>query len=414
MRILLVSEDLPVAHLGGAGKHAVLLGNTLLEAGHQVEMLGRLRAAGVEGNNDFDGPLHCGIDLRGSGWQEYRFGAFLPGRREHAARRVWAAVQRLGVGRFDVIHYHGHLNSLGALVPAAVPFVQTLHDQGSECLMLTRFRDGAPCRATDARDCAGCATPRPNALQRWLSAAAVRRARARSALAFARHETVFVSAFLHERFVANAQPALPLRAQVVHNFTSAARLRAALATPLPATGATHSKPVVLMVGRVDAAKGVGAFLDAVPDSLLQRWTLRVVGDGPLLAELQARHAPRGVQFTGFMAQADAYRETAAAAACVVPSACEEACSTTLLEALALGRPTLALRRGASAELAVYERFPGQLLLADDVAGLVARLAAAAPAAASISTVDEGADVHRQLPALERIYRAAGNGQQGDR
>ncbi|MFA6262610.1 MAG: glycosyltransferase family 4 protein [Bacteroidia bacterium] len=411
MKILLVSEDLPVAHLGGAGKHAVLLGNTLAEAGHQVEMLGRLRAAGVVGNNDFDGPLHADIDLRGTGWQEYRFGAFLPGRREHAARRVWAAVRRLGVERFDVIHYHGHLNALGALVPAAVPFVQTLHDQGSECLMLTRFPDGAPCRATDARECAGCAAPRPNALQRWLSAAAVRRLRHRSALAFARHQTVFVSAFLRDRFVANAQPALPLRAQVVHNFTSAARLRAALATPLPAP---EGKPVVLMVGRIDAAKGFGAFLDAVPDTLLQRWAWRVVGDGPQLPELRARHAPRGVQFAGFMAQADTYRETAAAAVCVVPSVWDEPCGTTLLEALALGRPTLALRRGGSAELAVYERFPGQLLLADDVAGLVARLAAVAPAAASISTVDDGADVHRQLPALERIYRAAGHGQQGDR
>ena len=32
MKILLVTEDLPVNHLGGAGKHAVLLGNALIEA----------------------------------------------------------------------------------------------------------------------------------------------------------------------------------------------------------------------------------------------------------------------------------------------------------------------------------------------------------------------------------------------
>ena len=41
MRILLVSEDLPGAQVGGLGKHVVTLGNALLARGHVVRILGR-------------------------------------------------------------------------------------------------------------------------------------------------------------------------------------------------------------------------------------------------------------------------------------------------------------------------------------------------------------------------------------
>ena len=407
LRILLVTEDLPVAHLGGAGKHAVLLGNTLIEAGHQVELLGRQRAPGFDGHNDFNGPLHASIDLRGTGWQEHRFGAYLPFRREHAARRVWQAIQALGPQRFDVIHYHGHLTGLGALVPAALPFVQTLHDQGSDCLAMTRFKNGAPCRETNPRACASCATAKPNALQTWLSAAAARRLRRQSVKSFARHQTVFVSDFLRSRFVANVQPALPLRAQVVHNFTSASRLRQALAdAPLHADG----KPLLLMVGRVDASKGFADFLDALPDSVLERWQVCVVGEGPLRTQLQVKHEPRGVQFSGLIDQRLAYHFTARADICVVPSVWDEPCGTTILEALSIGRTTLALRRGGTPELQRYERHPGQLVLGDSIAELVTWLVKAAgqpPSAAVASGVADDADVLKRVPELLRVYRHAG-------
>lgn len=401
MRILLVSEDLPVLNLGGAGRHAVLLGNALIGAGHEVEMLGRLRAQGVEGNNDFGGPLHCGINMKGAGWQEHRFGAFLPYRREFVARRVWQAIERLGPSRFDVIHYHGHHYALGAVVPPSLPFVQTVHDQGAECLTLTRFRHGLPCTATEPAECAGCATPRPHALQRILSAAAVRRHRDMSARAFAAHEVIFVSEFLHRRFETHARPPQPLRAQVVHNFTDLRRVAELAAARGPA--ATNPRRVALLVGRIDEAKGFGAFLDAVPDALLQRWGLRVVGDGPLRAALQERHGPRGVEFTGVLPLAEVYRETLTADACIVPSIWEEPCGTTILEALAFGKPVLALARGGTPELQRYERFAGQLVLCDGVEDLVARLQQVALAPAAPGPCTTSPDVMQRLPDILDVY-----------
>jgi glycosyltransferase involved in cell wall biosynthesis len=60
----------------------------------------------------------------------------------------------------------------------------------------------------------------------------------------------------------------------------------------------------------------------------------------------------------------------------VPSLCEEACSTTVLEALALGKPVLALARGGTPELASYQHYPGQLQLARSMAELAEGLHAA--------------------------------------
>jgi hypothetical protein len=54
---------------------------------------------------------------------------------------------------------------------------------------------------------------------------------------------------------------------------------------------------------------------------------------------------------------------------------EEPCATTVLEALAFGKPTFALRRGGTPELAAYQRYANQLKLFDTMEELVAGLGA---------------------------------------
>jgi glycosyltransferase involved in cell wall biosynthesis len=89
----------------------------------------------------------------------------------------------------------------------------------------------------------------------------------------------------------------------------------------------------------------------------------------------------------------------------VPSVWEEPCGTTILEALALGRPCLALARGGNPELSAYESFPGQLRLADSMTGLVTELAAtlAQPAAARPLPASAGMDVFQALPPILEFY-----------
>ncbi len=401
MKILLVSEDLPVAQLGGAGKHAVLLGNTLLDSGHHVEMLGRLRAPGVEGNNGFNGVLHADINLAGTGWKEHAMGVFNPLRRLHMARRIWQAIQRRGLD-WDVIHYHGHYPMLGALVPAHVNFVHTLHDQGSECITKVRFRNDQPCVERDPAACAVCATPHPNPLQTYVSAQAVRSLRKQARTAFTRHQAIFVSRFLETRFREVIGPA-PLRAHVIHNFIDAAdmqqQLQAAMDEP-----PVSIRPRIFLAGRVDAAKGFAVFLDALTDAFVQEFEVMVAGDGPDLNALRARHAMRGVHFLGWQPLPAVLRATVQADACVVPSVCEESCGTTILEALALGRPVYALARGGTPELAAYQQAPGQLRLFANMHELVAALETTVRGTPA-HAVDARADVRQRLPAILAVYAA---------
>ena len=409
LRILLVTEDVPAVNLGGAGKHAVCLGNALLEAGHDVELLGRAKPAGHPGCNGFRGTLHHGIDLRGAGWQEFRFGAFLPGRREYVARRIWRAIQRVGVDRFDVIHYHGHHSALGAIVPPGVRYVHTLHDQGSDCLIMTRFKQGERCCETSPEACASCATRAPNALQRALSAQAARRHRQRSKEAFAQHETIFVSQFLRDAFVSNTRCSSPIRASVIHNFTDAVAIRAALQPMQPGRDAGARKPVALVVGRIDEAKGLWALLHALPEEFFARCRLRVVGDGPQRVTLQQKHEPRGVEFVGMLPQPAVYAETLAADACIVPSVLDESCATTVLEALALGKRVLALQRGGTPELARYAAGSARLMLYPTMRELAQGLEDIALGTSVDAEVSDLADVRRRLPEILSVYRRASIG-----
>lgn len=401
MKILLVTEDVPVPNLGGAGKHAVLLGNTLIAAGHQVEILGRRREPGVETSNDFKGPLQADIDFSRTGWKEHTLGVFHALRRWHMARRIWQAIQRRGLN-WDVIHYHGHMPLLGAMIPAHINFVHTLHDQGSECMTKIRFLNNEPCRTQNPADCARCATKQPNALQTYVSAHAVRSLRSHAVTAFTRHQAIFVSQFLADRFRAAIGPA-ELRAHVVHNFIDAQQMQLAI-DAMPARTLSGSKPTVFLAGRIDRAKGFTALFDAMPDSLIQRLDIQVAGDGPDLAFVRKKHESRGVKFLGWQSLHAVLQATANADACVMPSILEESCGTTMLEALALGRPVYALARGGTPELAVYQQYPGQLHLFENMAQLAGALADVQHHASAV-LADTRADVRARLPDILATYEA---------
>jgi glycosyltransferase involved in cell wall biosynthesis len=349
----------------------------------------------------FNGRILPGFEFARPGWKEAQLGFFNPVKRPWFARRIARALLR-EARHYDVVHYHGHLPMAGRYVPDGVNFVQTRHDQGSECVVHLRFRQDHVCTALDPRDCGHCIHPTPNAVRRSISGLAVQRYRNETAEGFARHKTVFVSDFLRRAFLRAVPDADLSRARVIHNFIRYALLKANEARPDEIRAGE-----VLLVGRIDTGKGFGEFLAQVEGWLPPRARVTVVGDGPLRAGLERRYASEQVRFLGWQPYDEVVRMSARSHVLVVPSICEEACSTTVLEALALGKPCLALARGGTPELCAYQYYDGQLQLAETMPRLVERLVELLAKPPVIVPLPDAfsMDVFHAIPRLLDFYEA---------
>ena len=372
MRILLVSEDLPSAAMGGLARHVLLLARTLQADGHEVDLMGNDDISPEQAGSEFDFHGHFFSDLHGQfvGWKEMQLGVFMPPKRSVLAYRFARAVVRRA-GDYDAIHYHGHLPNIASYIPPSVNFIQTRHDQGSECLVHTRFKRGAICKDLEPAACAECRTWSPNLLQQPISAWAVQRFRAEVRSGFERHKTVFVSDFLQQ----NLSRCFGRRrwGTTVHNFVDTEALDWMEPPSLPAAPPLR----MFIAAKLYPAKGVERFLESLharaSSTELDRLLVEVAGDGNDEARMRERFPD--VYFHGWRDAGETLRLSAHAHLLVVPSVCEEACASTVLEGLALGKTVFALRLGGTPELSDYAQGPDQLRLHDTMEDLVDALLA---------------------------------------
>lgn len=368
MRILMASEDLPTPSMGGLARHVLVLCSALKEAGHQVDLMGNddYPATAVSELRHFDGHFFPELHGQFSGWKEMTLGIFMPGKRSLLARRFARAMQRRA-DEYDVIHYHGHLPNVAYYLPPTINFLQTRHDQGSDCLTHTRFRRGAVCNETAPEACAGCRTWHPNWLQRRLSSMAVRQYRHEVQTGFSRHKTVFVSDMLRRNlsrsFGENRWGV------TIHNFIDTAQVQAARQGVR--TSVTDHRLKVFIAAKLYPAKGISALLEHLKPYLGSRIALDIAGDGEEEARLR-KYYPQ-VNFHGWQSIEATLKLAALAQVIVVPSLCEEACSSTVLEGLLLGKTVFALHRGGTPELNIYASRPDQLRLHNNLQALAEAL-----------------------------------------
>lgn len=107
-------------------------------------------------------------------------------------------------------------------------------------------------------------------------------------------------------------------------------------------------PYFLYVGRLAEEKGLRTLVAAAAASKVE---LRIVGSGPLEAELRAlsANAP-GVEFFGYQSGDSLWRQVRGARAVVLPSECYENAPMCLLEAYANGKPIIGSAIGGIPEL----------------------------------------------------------------
>ncbi len=400
VRILMVSEDLPMPCMGGLARHVLALSAALIAEGHQVDLMG---------NDDypptlsdevmrFGGRFFAVLNGQFDGWKEISLGVFMPPKRSVIARRFARAILRYA-DAYDVIHYHGHLPNLARYLPRDVNFIQTRHDQGSDCLIHTRFARGKICESIDPSDCAGCRHWKPNLIQRQVSALAVRQFRDEVKQGFLRHKTVFVSDFLQRNLQRSFGPGT--WGVTVHNFIDVVALQSAQSSVAPPAA---SGPLqVFVAAKLYPAKGVGSLLTAL-DRLQAQHTLQldIAGDGSEEAMLREQYS--WAHFHGWQSGEQTLRLAARAHAIVVPSVCEEACASTVLEALMLGKTVFALRLGGTPELARYASAPDQLRLFDDMESLASALQSFVPRADLQLAPGRHADARTAARQLLGLYQ----------
>lgn len=357
MKILIVSEDLPHRSMGGLGRHAVTLAWSLFRAGHEVDFMGNNLVPFDEMQSDITlpGEFFPELNLNNSGWKELKMGIYNPLKRPFIAWRFARAIMQRA-RNYDVVHYHGHFPLLANFIPRDINFVQTRHDQGSDCLPHIRFRNHDVCRETSVLSCAACATLHPNLMQKSITACTVWLYRKLVARSFLRHKTIFVSDMLRSNFSRTAGH--KKWGCVIHNFLDREVFRPGSSANNARSGMTE----VFIAGKLYEPKGIAAFLEVISTRVPQKMHITVAGDGSNENQLRERYGSDCVSLVGWQCHADTMRLMGEADIVVVPSLVEEAFGFVTLEGLVHGKPVLALDRGATPELSIYQRFPGQLTL----------------------------------------------------
>lgn len=169
-----------------------------------------------------------------------------------------------------------------------------------------------------------------------------------------------VSGAVRDHLVASA-PSLASRTDVIYNGIDPTRFENVDATVLRARLAPGGAPLVGMIGRVGTWKGQELFLDAARDvaRAIPNARFVLVGgvlDGRMdaLDALRARAAEYGladrVTIDGYTDDTPSY--LAAMSVFVLPSLRPDPLPTTVLEAMASGRPVVAVRHGGAPEMVV--------------------------------------------------------------
>jgi glycosyltransferase involved in cell wall biosynthesis len=240
----------------------------------------------------------------------------------------------------DIVHFH---NTLPLISPSAyyackeegIPVVQTLHNYRLICADGLLMRNGKICE-----ECAG-GNFRPALKHRcyrnsYIQTRAIvrmlKRHRKRQTYEGMVHTYIAQTEFLRQKFIQAGFPAE--RIIVKPNF---------LADP---PQANYGGDYALFLGRLSPEKGAHILIEAWKDL---DFPLKIAGDGPQREELEEVRAP-DVSFLGQVSQSEVFTLLSGARFLVFPSLCYESFPRVLVESFACGKPVVASRLGAAAEI----------------------------------------------------------------
>ena len=354
--------------LGGEELHVANLSSALAERGHQVTVA-TLQQPGLA-RREMDGRVAV---ERLPGMLQRATGLFADAARRSAApmaEPVLTLALDDVVRRFrpDVLHAHNWLVHAALPIRAArgIPLVQTLHDFSLVCATKVLLRHGSNCSGPAPAKCLECAADHYGPVKgtitlvaNWSQGLVQRR---------------LVDLFLPvSRAVAegNALDGLPY--EVIPNFVpDSAGQGADVARYLDQL---PTGPFFLFVGAFGHLKGVEVLLDvARSDPTLP--PIVMVGYRMRETDALLRDPPPNVRVLGEWPYPAVQAAWDRCLAGVLPSVCQEACPTVVIEAMRAGRPMVGSAIGGITDLIADGR-TGCLVTAGDRASLRAALRALA-------------------------------------
>lgn len=366
MNILIATDVFP-PNSGGSGWSTFHLARALAASGHHIEIV--LPKSGAEGIQTRSYENLSVIEVG------YNAGN-VPGLRAwQRTRALEASLSRYLARRapeFDLIHAQ-HMLSISAAIAAKkitpVPVVSTVRDYWPVCLYGTLLREDSICPVCRGNEITKCLAQRYGSRARYMQPViplVERELQRRQSALKSSDAVIAVSGFV----AGMLQAIVPQgKLHVVPNLIDVAEITRTARNAAETTGSrarfTRGR-YLIFIGKLNKLKGA----DVLPE-LLDRsgveLPLVVAGDGELRENL-AKH-PQITVF-GWIPNAETLGYLADAFALVFPSRWAEPLARTLLEAQALGVPTVALKTGGTRDI-IEDNLNG--LLADDVPGMAGRL-----------------------------------------
>jgi glycosyltransferase involved in cell wall biosynthesis len=377
MRLLLAAQFFP-PDIGGEERHVFNLANILAARGHQVAVATQ-QIAGSPAEEE----LPSGVRVHRISTLAMRLPGVYAGERQHhlpfpdpvgtrELARIVAAEQP------DVVHAHNWIvNSILPLHRRArrrdFGLVLTLHDYSNSCATKRMMRAGAPCTGPGPAKCVSCAVGHYGPVVGPVTAAAAAAMRPWKQRGV--DYTVSVSRAVA---VGNRVPDGP-QASVIPNFVPDEILRAPRETGAEwaAARARLGLPeddYLLFVGDLSRDKGVPVLLRAYESLGPDRPRLVLIGKR---TPETPSSLPSGCDIHFGWPHEDVMTAFRHSLAAVLPSVWPDPCPTTVLEAMATGRPVVTTAIGGMQDMVVNDESgllvpPGD---ADELAAALARVVA---------------------------------------
>jgi glycosyltransferase involved in cell wall biosynthesis len=372
MRILLAAQFFP-PDIGGEERHVFNLANILATRGHQVAVATQ-QVAGAPGTE----VLPSGVRVHRLGTMAMQLPGVYTGERQHHLPfpdpvGVRHLARIVGLERPDIVHAHNWI--LNSVLPLHrrggrrnFGLVLTLHDYSSRCATKRMMRAGVPCTGPGPAKCVTCAVGHYGPVVGPVTAvatAAMRPWKQRGV-----DYTVSVSRAVAE---GNAVPDGPT-ASVIPNFVPDELLQAQAESgdQWETTRARLGLPAgdyLLFVGDLSRDKGVPVLLRAYESLGPARPRLVLIGKR---TPETPTTLPDGADIHFGWPHADVMAAFRHCLAAVLPSTWPDPCPTTVLEAMASGRPVVTTAIGGMRDM-VEDGESGLLVSPGDSAGLASAL-----------------------------------------